>query len=371
MKRNLTNIVFPIIIVIGIAIFLISNISTEKIPEQEDMQEVPPRPLGTEKFEIELMEIDGVKYFIPLGNINHVCPLDCIPSLENPIFETASESTLRDDEIVIGIDYNGVRKAYPYSRFREVVNDFANEKPILITWCPLCGTGIAFEREIDREEVEFGVSGKLLNSDLILYDRKSFTLWQQINGLAIVGENVGKKLTFIPADNVKWIDWKIKHPDTLVLAGGDWTSSTGQLVPYEDVIRSVTEAQPVKTDTQLPRHEFIMGLEIEGVFKAYSQENIKMLGVINDKIAGVDVVLFNEPGTDFIRTFKSEVEGEVLEFEIRDGELYDKNTGTKWSFEGIGLVGPFAGKNLETIIPVRSFWFGWVAFHPDTDLYTA
>jgi len=326
--------------------------------------------LQTEKFETELKEVDGVKYIVPLGNIRHVCPLDCISSIENPVFEKASEANLRNDETVIGIDYNGIEKAYPFSRFREVINDAAGDEPILITWCPLCGTAIAFKRKIDGKEVEFGVSGKLLNSDLILYERKDFTLIQQINGKSIVGNILHEDLERIPSDTVRWKDWIKMHPDTLVLVSGDQTRSTGKLLPYEDTIRSIRDTKTVKTDNRLESHEFIVGIEIKGVIRAYPLRKIRDLNIINDKIEGINIVILNIPGTDFVRILKSEVDGKILDLELRNENFYDKISGTTWDFDGFGIDGVNKGKILEKIDFVRSFWFGWVAFHPDTELYS-
>jgi len=372
MSKTIIYLLILLVIVSGLAIFLNTNLD---IPESNNAEDITNndqiKPQQKEKFEIELKEKNGVKYIVPLGNIRHVCPLDCIASLENPVFEKASETKLRDDETVIGIDFNGVKKAYPFSRFREVINDYAGDEPVLITWCPLCGTAIAFKREINGEPVEFGVSGKLLNSDLILYERKDFTLIQQINGKSIVGNVLHEDLKRIPTDTVRWRDWKKMHPDTLVLVGGDQTRSTGKFLPYEDIVQSIKETKLVKKDNRLNDHEFIIGIDIEDVIKAYPQITIQDLSVINDKIEDTDIVFLNIPGTDFIRIFKSEIDGKVLDLEFRNENFYDKNSGTTWSFDGIALDGNNKGKSLEKIDFVRSFWFGWVAFHPDTELYIA
>ncbi|MFQ5976245.1 MAG: DUF3179 domain-containing (seleno)protein, partial [Candidatus Hydrothermarchaeales archaeon] len=145
--------------------------------------------------EIKVTE-DGVRYIVhPSKLVSGGPPKDGIPSIDNPKFISIKEADkfLDDDELVVGINFKGVKRAYPLQImvYHEVVNDIINDDPLLITYCPLCGTGIAFKRTIDGEAVEFGVSGKLYNSDLVLYDRKTDSYWDQITGRAIIGELVG------------------------------------------------------------------------------------------------------------------------------------------------------------------------------------
>ena len=202
--------------------------------------------------EAQVQVTQGVRHVIPLGNLHHVCALDCIASLEEPHFVPAAQARLRGGATVIGLEIDGQARAYPLARFKEVVNDRVGDTPVLITWCPLCGTAIAFVRLVDGQEVEFGVSGKLHNSDLVLYDRTSFTLWQQITGQAVVGPLVPARLQMLPVDLGRWDHWRQRHPQTLVLAGGTFTGDDRQRLPYERVFRTRHASDRPALDLRLP-----------------------------------------------------------------------------------------------------------------------
>jgi hypothetical protein len=211
------------------------------------------------------------------------------------------------------------------------VNDAVAGKPVAITYCPLCGTGIAYERTINNEPVEFGVSGLLYNSDLVMYDRKTDTLWDQVTGWAIIGELTGMRLKQVPIDTVTWGDWKKLYPDTKVLSRETGFIRSYGRTPYGDYDTSRSIYFPVENeDLSLHPKEVIFGVEINGKFKAYTEEDLKKVRKIEDKFNGVNLVV--ERSDAGIITVKN------------------KNTN-------------------ENIIPVRSFWFAWFAFHPETELY--
>jgi len=159
---------------------------------------------------------DGTKFIIdPSKIIGGGPPKDGIPSIDNPKYVSVQEADqwIEDNELVIAIIYKGVKRVYPLQImvWHEIVNDNIAGDPILITYCPLCGTGLAFERKISGEEVEFGTSGKLYQNNLVMYDRKTDTYWTQIDGRAIVGELSGMELTPISIDTVSWREWKAEH----------------------------------------------------------------------------------------------------------------------------------------------------------------
>ena len=165
----------------------------------------------------------GVKFIVdPNKVISGGPPKDGIPSIDNPKYVSVADADkwIEDNELVLAITYKGIKRVYPLQImvWHEIVNDNISGDPILITYCPLCGSGIAYERTLDGEEVEFGTSGKLYNSNLVMYDRKTETYWTQIDGLAIIGELTGQKLIPISIDTVVWRDWKQEHPDSEVLS---------------------------------------------------------------------------------------------------------------------------------------------------------
>ncbi|MEK0341958.1 MAG: DUF3179 domain-containing protein, partial [Nitrosopumilus sp.] len=170
---------------------------------------------------------DGTKYIVDSKKIvSGGVPKDGIPSIDNPKFVSLKEADtwIEDNELVLAMEYKGIKRVYPLQIlvWHEIVNDNIAGDPILITYCPLCGSGIAYERMIEingkKQEVEFGTSGKLYSSNLVMYDRKTDTYWQQIDGVAIVGELTGQELKEISLDTVTWGEWKAAHPDSEVLS---------------------------------------------------------------------------------------------------------------------------------------------------------
>ncbi len=288
-----------------------------------------------QKDEIKTLS-DGTKYIIhPSKLLSGGPPKDGIPSIDKPKFVSVPEANkfVNDNELVLGINLNEDKRAYPFQIlvWHEIVNDIVGNSPVAVTYCPLCGTGIAYERTINNEPVEFGVSGLLYNSDLVMYDRKTDTLWDQINGRAIVGELAGTRLKQVPIDTVTWGDWKKLHPNTKVLSRETGFIRSYGTSPYGDYDTSSSIYFPVENeDLRLHPKTIIFGITINGKFKAYKEEDLKKLENIEDKFNGINLIV--ERSDSGIVTIKK-----------RDGN--------------------------ESIVPVRAFWFAWFAFHPDTELY--
>ncbi|MBA7710780.1 hypothetical protein ES703_119727 [subsurface metagenome] len=233
----------------------------------------------------------------------------------------------------MAIIYKGVKRVYPLQIlvWHEIVNDVIRDDPVLITYCPLCGSGIAFERRIGSEEVEFGVSGKLYNSNLVMYDRKTNSYWSQIDSLAIIGELSGTRLNLLPIDTVTWREWKKEHPDSQVLSQETGYIRAYGKDPYGEYYEDSFVWFPLENeDDRIHSKTVILGIEVEGLFKAYKEQDLKELGLIEDSI------------------------GEARIRIERDS------------------AGTIHITNLETgkeIVAQRGFWFAWYAFHPDTQLY--
>jgi hypothetical protein len=262
-------------------------------------------------------------------------PKDGIPSIDNPRYVSVEEADqwIQDNELVLALIYKDVKRVYPLQImvWHEIVNDRIAGDPILVTYCPLCGSGIAYERTINGEEVEFGTSGKLYNSNLVMYDRKTNSYWSQIEGLAIVGELTGTRLKPISVDTVVWRDWKKAHPDSEVLS-----QQTGYTRPYgRDPYGSYYEDSfllfPVENeDSRIHPKTVIFGIEVGGTYKAYRESDLKELGVIEDTVGGTRIKLERDEA------------GVVRTTNLDTGEEIPKE---------------------------RDFWFAWYAFHPDTGLY--
>ena len=323
--------------------------------------------------ELEIMETNGIKHIIPLDKIKSGGPpKDGIPSIDNPVFAKAEDSQfMSDSDTVIGLEIDGDAKAYPLFIlvWHEIVNDKVGGIPVSVTYCPLCYTNQVFERVVNEQEVEFGTSGKLYNSNLLMYDRLTESYWSQALGIAVKGELTGYQLNLIPFDVITWGDWKKLYPDTLVL-----TTDTGHIRsyatdPYGDYYTEPRIIFPVDhNDDRIHPKEIIIGFSHENIHKAYKQNDIESLVVINDSIGNLPVLLtslFSENSRAFERT----VDGQVLDFQFIDGKIIDVQTKSEWNYDGLSISGINEGKQLKRMPIEPGFWFEWVAFHPETLVY--
>jgi len=272
---------------------------------------------------------------------------------------------------VIGLEINGDLRAYPLSIlvWHEIVNDNVGGVPVAITYCPLCFTNQVFERVIDGQEVEFGTSGKLYNSNLVMYDRLTESYWSQALGKAITGELTGYQLNIIPFDVITWKDWKNIHPDTIVL-----TTDTGHVRaygvdPYGDYYTDSRIIFPIdnKDDRMHPK-EIILGFNEGDIYKAYKQQDVESSVIINDSIQDQNILLVSFFEGD-ARAFERVVDGKVLEFAFEDNKIIDIDTNSEWNYDGNAISGPLEGTELNRLPFNPGFWFEWVAFHPDTQVY--
>ena len=320
--------------------------------------------------ELEMMETNGVKHLIPLDKIKGGGPpKDGIPSIDNPMFANVKDADfMSDSDTVIGLKINGETKAYPLFVlvWHEIVNDTVGGTPVSVTYCPLCYTNQVFERIIDGQEVEFGTSGKLYNSNLLMYDRLTESYWSQALGMAVTGELTGYELDLVPFDVITWGDWKILHPDTLVL-----TTDTGHLRSYatDPYGKYYTEPRimfPVEySDDRIYPKEIILGFNQDETYKAYKQNDIESNIIVNDFIDDVPVMLVSLYSQNS-RAFERSLDGVVLNFEYSDGVIFDTQTNSQWNYDGMAVSGEHEGKQLKRMAIEPGFWFAWVAFHPDT-----
>jgi len=256
---------------------------------------------------------DGTKYLLnPKNVLSGGPPKDGIPSLDNPKFQPADEAFwMNDDDLILGLDYNGVVKAYPHRilNWHEIVNDFAGNERVLITYCPLCRTGIAFKPIVDNVEVEFGTSGKLYNSELVMYDRKTDSYWPQTLGIAVIGPSTGQILEKIPLDTVRWGDWKKVHPDTQLLRKQTGFIRDYDRSPYAGIQASDTVGFGVEfKDKRLKPKVIIYGVEFDGIAKAYSEKDVKSEKLINDAVDGIPIVVIWYEDLNTVKIFDSRKE---------------------------------------------------------------
>jgi len=279
---------------------------------------------------------------------------------------------MQDGDIVIGLQHDGVTKAYPLKIlvWHEIVNDNIAGIPVAVTYCPLCFTSVVFERTVDGQEVEFGTSGKLYNSNLVMYDRFSDSLWSQAMGKGIAGKYSGYNLQRLPFDLAYWREWKQLYPNTLILSTDTGSTRPYGVDPYGDYYTTPEIYFPVEhRDDRLGPKELVMGLEHNNNYKAYKLDNIEDQKVINDSV-GEKKVLLVSLYPFMAKAYDRTLDGKVLEFQLSDNKLMDKQTSSEWNFEGQAISGSLQGKQLTRLALDPSFWFSWTAFHPDTELYS-
>ncbi|TNF18876.1 MAG: DUF3179 domain-containing protein [Rhodobacteraceae bacterium] len=181
-------------------------------------------------------------------------PRDGIPALDDPAFIAVSEETrIGAREPVITVALAGAPpRAYPirYLTWHEIVNDVVAGVPIAVTFCPLCNSGITFDRRVGDRVLSFGVSGKLRNSDMVMYDRQTESWWQQALGAAIVGEMTGTELATLPTWMESWAQFTARHPEGLVMAEPGWRRAYGQN-PYRKYDSS---SRPFLYNGEMPPH---------------------------------------------------------------------------------------------------------------------
>jgi hypothetical protein len=316
------------------------------------------------------------KHTVPLDQIvSGGPPPDGIPSIDLPKFVSVTEGNkfLKDTDKVVGINLNGDIRAYPLQIlvWHEIVNDNVDDVPIAVTYCPLCFTNQVFKRTVNHTVLEFGTSGKLYNSNLVMYDRTSKSLWSQALGEAIVGSYTGVKLERIPFDVAFWKDWKELYPKSKVLSKDTGSTRPYGADPYADYYNSPDILFPVSNrDGRLGLKEIIVGLENDGVYKAYKLQDIEKLKVINDIINNKLVTLFSlYPIT--ARGFDPTINNQTLTFYYNstNHSFIDKQTQSKWDFEGKSIEGSMKGEQLLRLPFDEGYWFEWVAFHPGTKVY--
>ncbi len=281
---------------------------------------------------------DYSKHSIPLNEITSGGPeKDGIPAIDRPRFvgaERADKKFMKASDRVLGLVMNGKKKAYPIKilNWHEIVNDRIGGRPVVVTFCPLCGTGMVFHARLPGRELNFGVSGLLYQSDMLLYDRATESLWSQIKKEAVAGPLTGTRLRLIPATQTTWSAWKKKHPDTLVLS-----TKTGHLRDYDrdpyagyEQTASLMFGVSTRNKAYHPK-ERVIGVEIAGSAKVY-------------------------PFSELARA-KLPIEDVVGKKSIRI--LFDRKSKT-------AVIQDQAGKELPSVV---GFWFAWFAFHPKGEVY--
>ncbi len=315
-------------------------------------------------------------------------PKDGIPAIDDPKFVSVGEADgwLGDREPVVIFEHDDVVRGYPWQIliWHEIVNDEVGGLPVTITYCPLCNTAIAFDRRHRGRILDFGTTGKLRHSDLVMYDRQTETWWQQATGEGIVGEMTGQVLTFLSAPTVSWSDFKAEYPEAEVLSRDTGHDRPYGRSPYDgyDTGRPFLYRGP--RDDRLAMMDRVVIVQNEGAHIVYPMKALAEEKAINHSVAGEPVVVFYRSGlasavdASSISTgrdvgaataYLRDVDGRTLTFKPDGDAFVDEETGSRWNFLGAAIEGPLAGKQLESLVHYVPFWFAWAAFSPDTPIY--
>jgi hypothetical protein len=281
---------------------------------------------------LEVFKLSQSDSDVPFDSLMQACPArDCIPSIDEPDFVPAGEvEYLLDDDLVLTLTHNGMTRAYPTRILdhHEIVNDMFGPDPVAITYCPLCGSGLAFDRRQNGQVLDFGVSALLHNSDLVMYDRQTESLWQQITGEAFAGKSRGGQLRTLPLSMVTWSEWRQQYPDSEVLTVDGIQTDRYLKDAYAEYAESERLYMPVSsTDARLHPKRVIYGMEI------------------GEHALAVDAEYLAGEGS-----WSNEYEGQKLLLSLKTGGEVEA------SLDG------------EPVTIHRMYWFAWYTFHPSTAL---
>lgn len=264
-------------------------------------------------------------------------PKDGIPAILNPKFESVSNASwLKDADLVAGVEIDGMVKAYPLRIlvWHEAVNDILGERPILISYCPLCGSTLVFDRNIQGEVHTFGISGLLYQSDVLFYDHETKSLWSQLEMKAVSGPKASTNMEVMPSVLATWGEWKKNHPGTLVLSRDTGYVRDYNNMPYRGYETSENLMFPVENNDSRyhPKEKVLVVISSGGIAKAYIYSDLRKVKT----------------------PLKDRVGLEEITIKFNDGRFVS-------AYDASGA-------------PVKSFvtyWFAWYTFRPDTDVYKA
>jgi hypothetical protein len=316
-------------------------------------------------------------------------PKDGIPPIDHPKYIAQEKAIwLGPLEPVIVMKIGMTVRAYPLQimLYHEIVNDTIDGLPVTITFCPLCNTALAFERRLGNRLLDFGTTGLLRKSDLVMYDRQTESWWQQFTGEAVVGELTGQTLIQLDTEIVSFAKFQKNFPDGKVLS-----RDTGFNKPYGknyimgyDTIDSSPYYYTDQSDTRLKPMQRVLGVSVKGKNWIYPLSILEEKPIINDVINTVPVVVFYQQGmrviagsrnvknarlTGAATVYERYLEQRILSFIQLDDQVFDEQTQSSWNYFGLAISGPLKGKQLKSISQGVHFSFAWLAFRPDSEIY--
>lgn len=345
----------------------------------------------------EWPETDFNNHSVPLSEIISGGPgKDGIPAIDDPDFIPVTEPIdwLDDAEPVIALilkDKNDqeVARAYPIQIliWHEIVNDELAGVPVSITFCPLCNASMVFDRRLDGKVLDFGTTGRLRKSDMVMYDRQTESWWQQFLGKAIVGDLTGKTLKLIPSRIMSWADFKTGWPGGEVLSKDTGFYRNYGVNPYQgyDDINQTPFLLDESPDPRLKPMDRVAVLKANKGYKAYPYSRLEESGVVHDTVNSQPIVFFTKKNTKSpldkrlisqsrlilsAQAFRPMIGNNALDFYVSlDGKILDRQSHSIWTLTGHAIEGIFKGKQLQAVPTETHFAFAWFVFRPDTEIY--
>jgi hypothetical protein len=359
-----------------LAAVLLASLNASEAQTDRDRREWPRTDFSKRTVELTEIESGGP-------------PKDGIPAIDRPAFVGVAEAGkwLDAKEPVIVLRIGAAARAYPLQilMFHEIANDTVNGVPVAVTFCPLCNASIVFERRLGGRTLDFGTTGRLRLSDLVMYDRQTESWWQQFTGKGIVGRYAGAELKRLPSEIVAFEDFSAAHPGGMVLS-----RHTGHERPYGsnpyagyDRIDQIPFLLGVKPDERLPPMERVLSVSAGGEHRLYPLSLLQAHRVLNRSLGHLAYVVFVKPGMHSpldreviahsrpipaATAFERRIEGKTLTFEARDGGYADRETGSTWNILGEAVSGPLKGRRLPSIDAGIHFAFAWLAFNPQSEI---
>lgn len=338
---------------------------------------------------------DTSRYVVPLDEFTVLLAPDGIPPIDRPKYwnREMSEKVFFAHEPVISVAINGEAKAFPLSilTYHKIVNDSIGGVPVTVTYCPLCNAAIVFDRRLRYNEkdylLDFGVSGMLRNSDLVMWDRQTQSWWQQFTGSGLVGELSGAQLEFLPSMLISLEEFFISYPEGMMLStetGHERQYGTNPYSGYDNLENTQPRLFFNKVDNRLPPMERVIDIHVKGKYKIYPLSKISERKVINDSFQSQSLVIFYTSKTvsvldntnisesrqvGSVTVFRPEVDGQKLKFVKKRMGFVDKQTKSVWSITGECISGELEGKQLQPVTHGNHFAFVWFAFHPESEIY--
>ncbi len=321
-------------------------------------------------------------WLVPINEVFDGGPgKDGIPALENSELTTpeVAEATYLDPlDLVIGYKSGDEVRAYPHKilDWHEIANDKINGENVAITYCPLTGTAIGWNRELSSGLTTFGVSGFLFNTNLIPFDRKTDSNWSQMLLKSVNGTLIGSEIETFQVVETTWFNWKTMYPDTKVLSTNTGFQRNYNRFPYGDYKTNNNNILfPFSPqDPRLPNKDRVHGIIINGKAKVYPIKSFNNdVTIIEDSFEGRDLVIVGSITRNFANSFESVLhDGTKLSFTaLQDAKsvVMEDSEGNQWDIFGIAVNGPRQGQRLNPTQSFIGYWFSWGAFYPNPEIY--